>query len=132
MALAIRTALNELGYPAASVRIHRQPRANATLNALFEIVDGPHLPVRQVRFEGRPGVSEKLLRAQMQNIAPRKPLASLRGKNAYTQSAFEEDRRRILDYFQNHGYPEARVGNARVAEIKRSEEHTSELQSRGH
>src|SRR5207245_4393030 len=85
MALAIRTALNELGYPAASVRIHRQPRANATLNALFEIVDGPHLPVRQVRFEGRPGVSEKLLRAQMQNIAPRKPLASLRGKNAYTQ-----------------------------------------------
>lgn len=118
MALAIRTALNELGYPAASVRIHRQPRANATLNALFEIVDGPHLPVRQVRFEGRPGVSEKLLRAQMQNIAPRKPLASLRGKNAYTQSAFEEDRRRILDYFQNHGYPEARVGNARVAEIK--------------
>src|SRR5207249_10694004 len=54
MALAIRTALNELGYPAASVRIHRQPRANATLNALFEIGDGPHLPVLQVRFGGRP------------------------------------------------------------------------------
>jgi outer membrane protein assembly factor BamA len=118
MALAIRTTLNELGHPEAYVRIHRQMQANSTLNVRFEIVDGPHLPVRQVRFEGNPGVSEKLLRAQMQNIAPWKPLASLRSKNAYTQSAFAEDRRRIFDYFQNHGYPEARVGDAYVAEIK--------------
>ncbi len=118
IALAIRTTLNELGHPKASVQIHRQPQANATLKVRFAIVDGPHLPVRQVRFEGHAGVSEKLLRAQMQNIAPWKPLASLRSKNAYTQSAFEEDRRRIFDYLQNHGYPEARVGNAHVAEIK--------------
>ena len=118
MALAVRTTLNELGQPEASVQIHRQMQANSTLNVRFEIVDGPHLPVRQVRFEGNPGVSEKLLRAQMQNIAPWKPLASLRSKNAYTQSAFEEDRRRIFDYFQNHGYPEARVGDAHVAGIQ--------------
>ena len=117
-ALAVRTTLNELGHPEASVQIHRQMQANSTLNVRFEIVDGPHLPVRQVRFEGNPGVSEKLLRAQMQNIAPWKPLASLRSKNAYTQSAFEEDRRRIFDYFQNHGYPEARVGDAHVAGIQ--------------
>jgi outer membrane protein assembly complex protein YaeT len=117
IALAIRTVLNELGHPEALVQMRQEMKAHATLNVRFEIVDGPHLPVRQVRFEGHPGVSEKLLRAQMQNIAPWKPLASLRSKNAYTQSAFEEDRRRILNYFQDHGYPEARVGNARVDKI---------------
>src|SRR4029077_14469856 len=29
--------------------------------------------------------------------------------------AFEEDRQRILTYYQNHGFPEARVGRAHVA-----------------
>lgn len=117
IALAIRTGLDELGHPEAAVQVRQEERAHATVNVRFEIADGPHLPVRQIRFEGHPGISEKLLRAQMQNIAPWKPLASLRSKNAYTQSAFEEDRQRMLNYFQNHGYPEARVGNARVEKI---------------
>jgi outer membrane protein insertion porin family len=117
IALAIRTTLNELGHPEASVQVHRQVQPNATLNVRFEIADGPHLPVRQVRFEGDTGVSEKLLRAQMQNIAPWRPLASLRSKDAYARAAFEEDRQRIVTYYQDHGYPEARVGNARVDKI---------------
>jgi outer membrane protein insertion porin family len=117
IALAIRTGLDELGHPEAAVQVRQEEREHATVNVRFEIADGPHLPVRQIRFEGHPGISEKLLRAQMQNIAPWKPLASLRSKNAYTQSGFEEDRRRMLNYFQNHGYPEARVGNARVEKI---------------
>lgn len=115
--LAIRTALAELGHPEATVQVQQEVKALATVRVRFEIADGPHLPVRQIRFEGNPGISEKLLRAQMQNIAPWKPLASLRSKKAYTQSAFEEDRQRILNYFQNHGYPEARVGNARSEKI---------------
>src|SRR5207237_5581123 len=41
--------------------------------------------------------------------------ASWRGKNAFTREAFEEDRQRILTYCQNHGFPEARIGSARVA-----------------
>lgn len=117
IALEIRTVLEELGHPEAAVQVRQEVNENATVNVRFEIADGPHLPVRQIRFEGNPGISEKLLRAQMQNIAPWKPLASLRSKNAYTQSAVEEDRRRMLNYFQNHGYPEARVGNARVEKI---------------
>ena len=117
IALAIRSTLNELGHPEASVQVHRQAQAVATLNVRFEISDGPHLPVRQVRFDGDPGVSEKFLRAQMKSIAPWKPLAALRSKNAYTRKAFEEDREQILVYYVNHGYPEARVGNAHVKKI---------------
>ncbi|HEY6946357.1 MAG TPA: POTRA domain-containing protein [Candidatus Acidoferrum sp.] len=117
IALAIRCALNELGHPEASVQMHRQRQKNATVSVRFDIADGPHLPVRQVRFEGNPGVSEELLRGQMQSIAPWKPLASLRSKDAYTREAFEEDRQRILTYYHDHGYPEASVGNAQVERI---------------
>ncbi|HET7151870.1 MAG TPA: POTRA domain-containing protein, partial [Candidatus Acidoferrum sp.] len=122
--IAIRSALNELGHPDASIQVSPHSEKNATLRVRFQIVDGPHLPVRWVRFEGDPGVSEKLLRAQMQNIAPWKPLASLRGKDAYTRAAFEADRRRILTFYADHGYPEARVGDAQTSKfIERSWKH---------
>jgi outer membrane protein assembly complex protein YaeT len=113
-AFAIRAGLNELGHPDASVRITREEAANATVRIRFEINDGPLLRVRNVTFDGHPQLSIKLMRAQMHNIAPWRPLASWRGKNAYTREAFEEDRQRILTYYQDHGFPEARVGNAQV------------------
>jgi outer membrane protein insertion porin family len=116
VAFAIRAGLNELGHPEASVRIARVEAGNATVAVRFEINDGPLLRVRWVSFDGHPQISTKLLRAQMRSIAPWKPLASWRGKNAFTRDAFEEDRQRILTYYQNHGFPEARIGNARVAQ----------------
>src|SRR5262249_12152129 len=110
VALAIQATLRELAHPEASVQMRRRlVKENATVIVRFRIADGQHLPVWQVRFEGETGVMEKLLRAQMHSIAPGKPLASLRSKDAYTQASFEEDRQRLLDYYRNHGYPEARV-----------------------
>jgi outer membrane protein insertion porin family len=116
IALAIRAGLNELGHPEANVRIAHAEVGNATVAVRFEIDDGPLLRVRRVSFDGHPQVPAKLLHAQMRNIAPWKPLASWRGKNAYTREAFEEDRLRILAYYQNHGFPEARVGCARAVQ----------------
>src|SRR5216683_4055104 len=115
IALAIRNGLNELGHPEAGVRIDREEARNATVTVRLEIDDGPRLRVRQVNFEGNPQFSSKLLRSQMRSIAPWKPFASWRAKNAYTSVAFEEDRARILAYYQNHGYPEARIGAAQVS-----------------
>lgn len=117
IALAIRSALNELGHPEASVETHAHTESNGTVKVRFEIIDGPHLPIRNVRFEGDAGVSEKLLRSQMQSIAPWQAFASLRGKDAYTRAAFNEDRQRILTYYVNHGYAEARVGNPRITQV---------------
>jgi outer membrane protein insertion porin family len=114
IAVAIRAGLNELGHPEASVRIAREEGSNETITVRFEINDGPLLRVRRVSFVGHPQVSTKLLREQMHSIAPWKPLASWRGKNAFTREAFEEDRQRLLTYYQNQGFPEARIGNARV------------------
>ncbi len=117
-AFAIRCALNELGHPQASVQIQREEAQNATVAVRFEASDGPQLQVRRVGFAGNPQFTTKLLRGQMRSIAPWKPFASWRSKNAYTQDAFEEDRQRILSYYHNHGYPEARIGNPQVARIR--------------
>jgi outer membrane protein assembly complex protein YaeT len=116
-AFAIRSALNELGHPDASVRIELREAPNATVSVLFKIDDGRLLRVRQVSFEGNPRFSASLLHRQMHGIAPWQPFASFRGKDAFTREAFEDDRQRILTYYQNHGYPEARVGNPQVVRI---------------
>src|SRR5205823_8985185 len=115
IAIAIRAGLNELGHPDASVRINREEASNATVSVRFEINEGPLLRVRRVSFDGHPQVSTRLLRGQMRSIVPWKPLASWRDKNAFTREKFEEDRQRILTYYQNHGFPEARIGNVQVA-----------------
>lgn len=117
IAAALRSSLNQLGHPEARVHVLREEAPNATVSVRIEINDGPHLPVRQVRFDGHPELPAKLLRAQMQNIAPWKPFSSLRGKDAYTAEAFETDCHQLLEYFQNHGYPEARIGKPQVSRI---------------
>jgi len=116
IAIAIRNGLNELGHPEAKVRIIKEEASNATVAVRFEINDGPLLRVRRVSFDGHPQIAAKLLRGQMRSITPWKPLASWRGKDAFTREAFEEDRQRLLTYYQNHGFPEARIGSAQVAQ----------------
>jgi outer membrane protein insertion porin family len=123
IAFAIKIALNELGHPEASVEIQRKGAPNATVSIRFEISDGPQRRVRQVSFAGDPQFSANLLQAQMHSITPQKPFASLRNKNAYTQDAFEEDRQRILSFYQDHGYPEARIGNPQITRLSETSRH---------
>ena len=115
IAFAIRSALHELGHPEASVQVHREEAPNATVAVRFDVSDGPQLRVRRVGFAGNPQFSTKLLRGQMRAITPWKPFASWQSKSAYTRDAFEEDRHRILSYYQDRGYPEARIGSPQIA-----------------
>ena len=112
---AIQAALAELGHPDAHVKIERDDRPDQTVRVRFEITDGPYRPVGRVVFAGHPEVSGKVLRRQMRGLTPGAFFAGLRGKDFYTREASEQDRERILGYYQNHGYPEARIGAARVS-----------------
>lgn len=114
-ALAIQEALRGLAHPEARVRIERRESPNATLRARYTIDDGPKITVDKISFRGNPAVPEKQLRAQMREISPEEWFAGLRGKNVYTQEAYESDRARLLNYYADHGYPEAKIGFAKVS-----------------
>jgi outer membrane protein assembly complex protein YaeT len=115
---AIRLALAELGHPEAQVKLSRKADTNGSVHLRFEIADGLHLRVTRVTFEGHTGLSTKTLRLQMERLRPDTMFAGLRGKDTYTRGRFAEDRERILAYYRNHGYPEARVGMARVWKVE--------------
>src|ERR1700676_1671427 len=114
----IASALAELGHPNASVVVRREETAQATVRDRFEIHDGPHVPVGRLTFVGDPEMSSKILRRQMQRIVPGAWFASLRGKDSFTGNGFEDDRERLLAYYQNHGYPNARIGAAKTSQYE--------------
>ncbi len=120
IANTIASALAELGHPQAHVEIHREESGNGTVCIRYKIQDGPHMPVGRITFEGNPAVSEKLLRQEMKRTAPGALFAAWRGKDAYTQEGFAEDRSRLLIYFQDHGFPEARIGTARTSAYEKT------------
>src|SRR5262249_52141213 len=62
----------------------------------------------------------KMLRRLMERVNPGAFLTGLRGKNVFTQEGFAEDRQRLLNYLNDHGYPEARVGNAEISRVTQS------------
>lgn len=109
----IESTLAELGHPRGRVQIVMEESAQATAVARFDIADGPHLTVGRVSFAGNPAVPEKVLKRQMR-LSPGSLFAGLREKNAYSPEEFAEDRERLLAYYQNHGYLEARIGAAKV------------------
>jgi outer membrane protein assembly complex protein YaeT len=115
----IRQALEELGHPQARVKILREESANGTLQVRFDVNDGPHIPVGRIAFEGHPEIPEKLLRREMRRTGPGALFASWRGRGVYAREGFEEDRATVLIYYQNHGFPEARVGNAGLSVYER-------------
>jgi outer membrane protein assembly complex protein YaeT len=116
--IMLRATLADLGHPEARVEVCRSETANATVRVQFEIADGPRLVVGRVSFNGDPKVSVKILRKEMRQIHSLGPFAGLGRKNSYTREAFDEDRERLLAYYQNHGYPEARIGDALVSKYE--------------
>ena len=115
---AIESALAELGHPRGRVQMVRQESTQATVRVRFAISDGPHIPVGRITLEGNLAIPEKLLKRQMRRLSPGSLLADVRGKDAFTPGAFEQDRERLLAYYQNHGYPEARAGTAKIDEYE--------------
>jgi outer membrane protein assembly factor BamA len=114
----IEAALAELGHPHGRVQIAREASTQATVQVRFEISDGPHVPVERITFDGNPAIPENLLKRQMRRVSPGSLLADMRGKDVFTLAAFEEDRERLLAYYQDHGYPEARIGVAKIEEYE--------------
>jgi outer membrane protein assembly complex protein YaeT len=120
IANTIHSTLAELGHPRPQIQIRREESANGTVRVRFAIEDGPHIPVGRIDFEGHPGLSSKVLQHEMRRTTPGALFATWRGKSAYTREGFEEDRSRILIYYQDHGFPEARIGTVRISSYEKS------------
>lgn len=119
----IREMLNQKGRPFGTVKHEAKTIGGAGQQLSFVIEDGPKAKVDEIVFEGNEVFSDATLRGRMKKI--KEPgffnLSWLGGKTTYTEDKWlggEEDPRgdrgRIEDYYLNHGYVTARVGQPRI------------------
>ena len=119
-AMAIQSELYATGRPHAKVVVVQQQLPGGRVRAKFQIRDGPKPRVKRMIFLGHPETPDAILRKQMHRIAPTAWFSGFRNKNSYTPEKIAEDRETLLDYFQNHGFPEARIGTPQVTTARTS------------
>jgi outer membrane protein insertion porin family len=117
-ATAIQSELHSMGHPDAKVAVAQEELPGGRLRAKFQIHDGARLQIKEVVFSGRAEIAGPALRKQMRRVVPGAWFSGIRNKNILTSERMEEDRESLLAYFQNHGFPEARVGPPRVTRVE--------------
>jgi outer membrane protein insertion porin family len=115
----IKEMLAEKGRPFGTVKIDAKPIGAAGQQVSFIIDDGPKAKVKEVDFVGNQAFSDKTLRGHMKKIkaAGFWNLSWLGGKSTYTEdkwSGHEGDLSRLQDFYLNHGYVTATVGEPKI------------------
>jgi outer membrane protein insertion porin family len=116
-AQAIMDLYLEKGYSDASVEAVLEPgEQENTVVVKFLIREGTQTTIKSILFSGNNFASEGTLRRQMKT----KP-QSLFSSGVFQELKFEEDQQRILDYYAERGYIDAKIENVERT-IERDEE----------
>jgi outer membrane protein insertion porin family len=99
---------------------YRDTRVDASLHALeggpknaravFTVVEGPKIAIRDVEFTGNRIFSDQVLARRLKSNKARGLLALVSGAGTYNEDAFADDAQAIVEHYRNHGYIEAQVG----------------------
>jgi outer membrane protein insertion porin family len=119
----IKEMLAQKGRPFATVKHEAKNVGGAGQQISFVIDAGPKAKIHEIVFEGNKVFSDDKLRGQMKKLKP--PgffnLSWLGGKTTYTEDKWlggEQDPRgdhgRLEDFYLNHGYVTARVGQPKI------------------
>ncbi|HZM49111.1 MAG TPA: outer membrane protein assembly factor BamA, partial [Vicinamibacteria bacterium] len=115
----LKEMLAEKGRPFATVKHDAKPVGGSGLQVSFVIDDGPKATVKQVDFVGNEVFSDAALRRHMKSIHPGGfwSLGWLLGKKTYTPEKWsgpEGDQKRLEDFYLDHGYVTASVGEPKI------------------
>ena len=92
------------------------------VNVTFTVGEGPKIKIRSVDFVGNSAISDGKLTKKMKENKPKGMLGMITGGGTYKEAAFEEDAAKVVEYYQNEGYPQARVGNPEIKTIEDSKD----------
>ncbi len=119
----LKEMLAEKGRPFATVKHDAKSIGGAGQQVSFVVDDGPKTRVREIVFEGNEVFSDGKLRGRMKKVRARGfwNLTWLTGKTTYTEDKWsdpqEGDRKNIQDFYLNHGYVTAVVGEPKLSYV---------------
>ncbi len=90
------------------------------MKVVFDIQEGPKVKVRALNFVGNTAVSDGALGRQMKSTKAHGWLSWITGKGTFQESKFEEDADKVIEYYRNKGYIQARVGRPEMKTLEDS------------
>ena len=108
----VREMYSREGYPFAEVS-HELSDLTGGPNVVqltYNTTSGPKVHVENIEFVGNEELSDSDLKGQMEQIRERWFLSWINGRGTYKEALFEEDADRIVAYYTDRGYIDARVG----------------------
>ncbi len=131
----LRELMAEKGFTNAEVSHRITPVAGGPklINVTFVVGEGPKLKIRDVEFVGNEAISDGKLQKRIKENKPKNPFYGwISGGGTYKEAEFEEDAAKIVEYYQNSGYPQARVGQPEVKTLEDSKDGKTALDSVAH
>ncbi len=114
----IEEIYREKGFYNVAIETKTEPVGKGAVKLLFVIVEGEKYRIASVSFAG----NETFTDSQLQKVieTKRRSLFSLlTGSGRLVEEVLEEDRQRVLNYYQDHGYLKALVANPQVVVQKK-------------
>jgi outer membrane protein insertion porin family len=109
----IRDVYAEEGYFLAKVKYTLKPLANNQVEVRFDIVEGPEVSVRRIRFIGNDHLSDDDI-LQFMRTHPTGFMSFLSSNDTFKRDFFDEDVLRIQALYYDRGYLNVQVATPRI------------------
>jgi outer membrane protein insertion porin family len=117
----------EKGYLYATVTPEVKPVTGGPklVHLTFNIDEGPKVKIKDVEFVGNKAFSDGKLEGKMKENKSKGFFGFITGGGTYKEDKFEEDAQKVVDFYRDHGYIAARVGNPELKVLQDSSDKKS-------
>ena len=125
----VRDVYAEKGYEFVEVKpeIKAIEGGPKLVNVTFHITEGPKVKIAKVDFVGNSAISDGKLARQMKENKGGGMFSFILGNGTYKADKFEEDADKVVAYYRDRGYVEARVGQPELKIIEDSKDSKTRL-----
>ena len=112
----------EKGYEFAEVTssVEPLPGGPKLVKVVFDVQEGPQVKVRTIDFVDNSAVGDGTLKHQMKETKEHWFMSWITGRGKYQAAKFEEDADRLIEFYRNRGYVQARVGQPELKVLEDS------------
>jgi outer membrane protein insertion porin family len=120
----LREMMAEKGFTNAEVghKVTAVAGGPKLVNITFSVGEGPKIKIRDVEFVGNEAVGDGKLQRKLKENKPKGILSFITGGGTYKEAMYEEDAARVVEYYRNEGYPQARIGNPDIKVLENTKD----------
>ena len=120
----LRSFMAEKGFTNAEVSHTITPVAGGPklVNVTFLVNEGPKIKIRSIEFVGNEAIGDGTLQRKLKENKPKGIISFITGSGTYKESEYEADVERVVEYYQNHGYVRARVGQPELKTLENTKD----------